>query len=112
MSAPSPPLWARISMPASPATGRAAGPAPSRCPRLGTGDGRVRRWDGYAATGRGAAAAERLIRVTRLAEIETALPAAAAAVEGAGRATEKALANMRSAREAADEARRAEAEAG
>ena len=33
-------------------------------------DGRLRRWDGYVATGMGAAAAERLIRVNRLAEIE------------------------------------------
>jgi chromosome segregation protein len=80
--------------------------------RLVTMDGRLRRWDGYVATGMGAAAAERLIRVNRLAEIETALPAAAAAVEGAGRATQAALARMQSAREAADAARRAEAEAG
>jgi chromosome segregation protein len=80
--------------------------------RLVTMDGRLRRWDGYVATGMGAAAAERLIRVNRLAEIETALPAAAAAVEEAGRATEVALARMQSAREAADAARRAEAEAG
>ena len=129
MSARSPPLSARISTPRSPATGRAAGPAPSRwrairrCPpaparspimsrrrrrcsagcrqiavveadevvalavgqRLVTMDGRLRRWDGYVATGLGAAAAERLIRVNRLAEIETALPAAAAAVEAAER---------------------------
>jgi chromosome segregation protein len=80
--------------------------------RLVTTAGRLRRWDGYVATGMGAAAAERLIRVNRLAEIETALPAAAAALEGAERATAAALANMGSAREAADAARRAEAQAG
>ncbi|MBV9883412.1 MAG: AAA family ATPase, partial [Sphingomonadaceae bacterium] len=60
--------------------------------RLVTTDGRLRRWDGYVATGMGAAAAERLIRVNRLAEIETALPAAAEAVEEAGRAAADALA--------------------
>ena len=80
--------------------------------RLVTTDGRLRRWDGYVATGMGAAAAERLIRVNRLAEIETALPAARASVDKAGSATEAALARMQSARQAADEARRAEAEAG
>ena len=80
--------------------------------RLVTMDGRLRRWDGYVATGMGAAAAERLIRVNRLAEIETALPAAAAAVEKAGHATAAAVAKLDSARNAADAGRRAEAEAG
>jgi len=80
--------------------------------RLVTLDGRLRRWDGYVATGMGAAAAERLIRVNRLAEIETALPAAAKAVEAAERHTVAALARMQSARDAADAGRRAEAEAG
>jgi len=80
--------------------------------RLVTLDGALRRWDGYVATGMGAAAAERLIRVNRLAEIETALPAAARTVGTAERATADALAKMQSAREAADSARRAEAEAG
>ena len=51
--------------------------------RLVTKGGRLRRWDGYVATGMGAAAAERLIRVNRLAEIETALPDATAALEAA-----------------------------
>ncbi len=80
--------------------------------RLVTLDGRLRRWDGYVATGMGAAAAERLIRVNRLAEIETALPEAASAVEKAEGATQAALAEMRVARDAADAARKAEAEAG
>jgi chromosome segregation protein len=79
--------------------------------RLVTLDGRLRRWDGYVATGMGAAAAERLIRVNRLAEIETAMPAAAAAVEAAADRTQGAMAEMQVAREAADAGRRAEAEA-
>jgi chromosome segregation protein len=79
--------------------------------RLVTLDGRLRRWDGYVATGMGAAAAERLIRVNRLAEIETAMPAASQAVEAAEDRTRAALAEMQAAREAADAGRRAEAEA-
>src|SRR5438309_1506164 len=51
--------------------------------RFVTLDGRLRRWDGFVATGVGAAAAERLIRVNRLADIEAALPPARAAVEAA-----------------------------
>ncbi|HEX8241121.1 MAG TPA: AAA family ATPase [Allosphingosinicella sp.] len=79
--------------------------------RLVTRDGRLRRWDGFVATGLGAAAAERLIRVNRLAEIERALPAAAAAVDSAQTRIAAALAEMEAARAAADSARRAEAEA-
>jgi chromosome segregation protein len=79
--------------------------------RFVTLDGRLRRWDGYVASGMGAAAAERLIRVNRLAEIETALPAATQAVETAERGTAEALGHMQSARERADAGRRAEAEA-
>jgi len=80
--------------------------------RLVTRDGRLRRWDGYVASGLGAAAAERLIRVNRLAEIETALPNAAAAADAAQARIAAALAAMQSARDAADAARRSEAEAG
>ena len=79
--------------------------------RLVTRDGRLRRWDGYVATGLGAAAAERLIRVNRLTEIEQALPEAAAAVAAAERRSSEARAQMESARAAAEEARRAEAAA-
>jgi chromosome segregation protein len=79
--------------------------------RLVTRDGRLRRWDGFVATGLGAAAAERLIRVNRLAGIERALPAAAAAVNSAQGRIAAALADMATARDAADSARRAEAEA-
>ncbi len=90
---------------------RDAGVALAVGQRLVTADGRLRRWDGYVATGLGAAAAERLIRVNRLAEIETALPAAAAAVAAAERGTAEALARLEAARDAADAGRRAEAEA-
>jgi chromosome segregation protein len=79
--------------------------------RLVTLDGRLRRWDGYLATGLGAAAAERLIRVNRLAEIEGALPEAAARAEAAARRTDEALAALAAAREAAEAGRRREAEA-
>ena len=79
--------------------------------RLVTLDGRLRRWDGYVASGLGAAAAERLIRVNRLAEIEQALPDAAASVEAAERAAAEAGAAIRAARDSTDAARRAEAEA-
>lgn len=51
--------------------------------RLVTRDGQVRRWDGYVAEGTGAAAAERLVRLNRLAEIEQALPEAASQLAAA-----------------------------
>ena len=49
--------------------------------RLVTRDGRLRRWDGFVSEGEGAAAAERLERLNRLAEIEALLPAARAGVD-------------------------------
>jgi len=76
--------------------------------RLVTRDGKLRRWDGYIATGLGAAAAERLIRLNRLAEIEAALPPAAAAVRAAQMGIETAQLQIENARQAADEARREE----
>jgi len=79
--------------------------------RLVTRGGRLRRWDGFVATGLGAAAAERLIRVNRLAEIDKALAPAAAAVESARMRIESALAAMAAARGSADAARRVEGEA-
>jgi chromosome segregation protein len=79
--------------------------------RLVTRDGRLRRWDGYVATGLGAAAAERLIRVNRLAEIEQALPRASEAVGQAQARIDGARAQIEAARAAADSARRAESEA-
>ena len=50
--------------------------------RLVTRDGRLRRWDGFVAIGAGAAAAERLLRANRLAEL-----AARAAGAGSRRST-------------------------
>ncbi|WP_324751042.1 chromosome segregation protein SMC [Sphingomonas sp. LY54] len=79
--------------------------------RLVTRDGRLRRWDGFVATGLGAAAAERLIRVNRLAELDEAMPAAAAAVEQAQAAIEAAQGEMQAARVAAEAGRKAEAQA-
>ncbi|MBA3676684.1 MAG: chromosome segregation protein SMC [Sphingosinicella sp.] len=79
--------------------------------RLVTRDGLLRRWDGFIASGLGAAAAERLIRVNRLAEIEQALPKSeAAATEAQGR-IDAALQSLQAAREAADAGRAAEAAA-
>ncbi|HEY0011363.1 MAG TPA: AAA family ATPase, partial [Allosphingosinicella sp.] len=66
--------------------------------RLVTRDGRLRRWDGYVATGLGAAAAERLIRVNRLAAIEQALPKAADAVAQAQAGIDSARAEIDGAR--------------
>ena len=54
--------------------------------RLVTRDGRLRRWDGFVAEDRGAAAAEGLIRRNRLAEIETLVAPAREAVAAAERA--------------------------
>jgi chromosome segregation protein len=79
--------------------------------RLVTRDGRLRRWDGFAATGLGAAAAERLIRVNRLEEIERTLPKAEAAVSAAQARIDETVENMKAARDAADAGRTAEAEA-
>ncbi len=51
--------------------------------RLVTRTGQLRRWDGYIAKQSGAAAAERLERLNRLAAIDAALPAAREAVKDA-----------------------------
>ncbi|MFZ2996512.1 chromosome segregation protein SMC [Sphingobium sp.] len=58
--------------------------------RLVTLDGQMRRWDGYIATQGGAAAAERLIRLNRLAAIDAARPALAAEVVTAQAAQDEA----------------------
>ena len=79
--------------------------------RLVTREGRLRRWDGYVATGLGAAAADRLIRINRLAEIQTALPEAAEKVAAAQNEIEAAQQATLSARSAADQARREQAAA-
>ena len=51
--------------------------------RLVTRDGVLRRWDGFVSTGSGAAAAERLIRANRLADLQKQLPHLETAVEAA-----------------------------
>jgi chromosome segregation protein len=79
--------------------------------RLITKDGHLRRWDGYVAHGQGAAAAERLERVNRLAEIERALPAVQAEVESARAALIAAQAEAGAARATGDTARRTLADA-
>jgi chromosome segregation protein len=70
-----------------------------------TRDGRLRRWDGFVATGIGAAAAERLMRANRLARLADELPAMEAAVADAMAERDRVLADMEQWRSAADEAR-------
>ncbi len=79
--------------------------------RIVTKDGRLRRWDGYVAEGQGAAAAERLERVNRLADIERALPKSQAEVETARSALVVAQGEAQAARQAGEAARGALAEA-
>jgi chromosome segregation protein len=74
--------------------------------RIVTRDGNMRRWDGFVASGDGAAAAERLERVNRLAVIETALPAAKADVAAAQQRLSTAERAIVEARSDADVARR------
>ena len=75
--------------------------------RLVTRDGRLRRWDGFMSVGGGAAAAERLLRANRLAELAAELPALVGAVEEASRRRDEALSAMEQCRKAAEEARTA-----
>lgn len=74
--------------------------------RIVTRDGQMRRWDGFIASGDGAAAAERLERVNRLTVIEAALPAAKAEVVQAQQSLALAETAISEARGAADIARR------
>jgi chromosome segregation protein len=80
--------------------------------RLVTREGGLRRWDGFVASGVGAAAAERLIRLNRLEELDAALPGARAAVAEAETRIDAAAAAVAAARAQGEAARRAEAEAG
>jgi chromosome segregation protein len=73
--------------------------------RLVTPDGLLRRWDGYVARNVGAAAAERLIRANRLAELEAALPEARGQVEQAQAAMTAAAAALAEARGAIEAGR-------
>ena len=73
--------------------------------RIVTRDGQMRRWDGYYARDVGAAAAERLIRANRHAELTAQLPAARQAVDDARQALDAAAATQQEARNAIDRAR-------
>ncbi len=73
--------------------------------RLVTRDGRLRRWDGFVATGSGAAAAERLLRANRHAHLAAELPAFEGAVEEASAERDRVLADMERCRGQAEEAR-------
>jgi chromosome segregation protein len=75
--------------------------------RLVTRDGKLRRWDGFVAQGAGAAAAERLLRANRLADLARELPALDQAVESALGERQSALAAMEQCRSSAEEARTA-----
>ena len=75
--------------------------------RLVTRGGQLRRWDGFVAKSGGAAAAERLERLNRLAAIEAALPDARAAVAAADAALAEIEARIAAARTAAGTARAA-----
>ncbi|HVI99095.1 MAG TPA: chromosome segregation protein SMC [Sphingomonas sp.] len=73
--------------------------------RLVTRAGAMRRWDGFVAKSGGAAAAERLVRVNRLAELNGARPAAERAVVDAETALDAIDAAIAAARGAAQQAR-------
>ena len=75
--------------------------------RLVTLGGALRRWDGYVATSDGAAAAERLERMTRLRVIAAARPATARVVAAAEQELARIDAGITAARVAAADARRA-----
>jgi chromosome segregation protein len=75
--------------------------------RLVTRDGRLRRWDGFVAHGAGAAAAERLLRANRLAELAAELPAFEQAVETASSERDRVLAAVERSRNEAEAARQA-----
>jgi chromosome segregation protein len=79
--------------------------------RLVTRDGRLRRWDGFVASGSGAAAAERLERLNRLKALTEARPTAAAALEAAEAARAEVDRTIAAARNAAQAARTALAQA-
>ena len=75
--------------------------------RLVTRDGQLRRWDGFVSTGSGAAAAERLIRANRLAELTKQLPALEGAVESGAAAREEAARDVERWRTEGDDQRKA-----
>jgi len=73
--------------------------------RLVTRDGRLRRWDGFVAANVGAAAAERLVRVNRAAELDVQLPQAQSALDGAQEALTAANGEVAAARAVIDSGR-------
>jgi chromosome segregation protein len=73
--------------------------------RLVTLDGRLRRWDGFAAEGSGAAAAQRLLRANRHAELVRAIPGLEQAAQAAQDGRDSALAEMEACRARAEAAR-------
>jgi chromosome segregation protein len=75
--------------------------------RLVTRDGRLRRWDGFVVLGAGAAAAERLLRVNRLAQLAGELPGLGQAVDKALAERDQSLSAMEKWRKEAEEARNA-----
>jgi chromosome segregation protein len=75
--------------------------------RLVTRDGQLRRWDGFVSTGSGAAAAERLIRANRLAELTKQLPELENGVEQAGGSRDQAARDVERWRSEGDGQRRA-----
>ena len=79
--------------------------------RLVTRDGVLRRWDGFVSTGSGAAAAERLIRANRLADLNKQLPALEQAVEAASAARDNAAGDVERWRAEGEEQRKAGASA-
>ena len=79
--------------------------------RLVTRDGELRRWDGFVSTGGGAAAAERLIRGNRLAELARELPPLAKALAGAEQERNAAIAQVEQFRAVGEAARAVATEA-
>jgi chromosome segregation protein len=79
--------------------------------RLVTRDGAMRRWDGFVSVGSGAAAAERLLRTNRLAEIDRQLPGLQQAVDEAQALRDSAAQAVETHRSEAEAARKAAAEA-
>ena len=73
--------------------------------RIVTRDGMMRRWDGFVAKGAGAAAAERLLRANRLAQLADDIPGLQQSVDGASRERESALQAMDECRNTAEQAR-------
>jgi len=73
--------------------------------RIVTRDGLMRRWDGFVAKGAGAAAAERLLRANRLAQLTDDIPGFQQSVDVASSEREAALRAMDECRNAAEQAR-------